>query len=86
MAQATVRRWGKNLAIRVPPDVVERTGLVDGEQVEIEARDGDIVIRRPVARAHKSAATAAEEIIDERQRYRLDRKAILRLVAEGRRR
>lgn len=85
MSQATVGRWGKNLAIRVPLDIAKRTGLVDGERVEIEAQDGDIVIRRPVARARKSAATAAEDIIAERQRYRLDRKAILRLVAEGRR-
>lgn len=85
MSRATVGRWGKNLAIRVPLDVAKRTGLVDGELVEIEAQDGDIVIRRPVARARETAALAAEEIIAERQRYRLDRKAILRLVAEGRR-
>ena len=84
MAQVTVGRWGKNLAIRVPLDVAKRTGLVDGERVEIEAQDGDIVIRRPVAPAGKTAAMAAEEIIAERQRYPLDRKAILRLVAEGR--
>lgn len=86
MSQATVGRWGKNLAIRVPLDVAKRTGLVDGELVEIEAQDGDIVIRRPVARARKTAAIAAEEIIAERQHYRLDRKAIVRLIAEGRRR
>jgi antitoxin component of MazEF toxin-antitoxin module len=85
MSQATVGRWGKNLAIRVPLDVAKRTGLVDGERVEIEARDGDIVIRRPAARARKTAEMAAEEILAERQRYRLDRKAILRLIAEGRR-
>jgi len=85
MSQATVGRWGKNLAIRVPLDVAKRTGLVDGELVEIEAQDGDIVIRRPIARARKTAVSAAEEIIAERQRYRLDRKAILRLIAEGRR-
>ena len=85
MSQATVGRWGKNLAIRVPLDVAKRTGLVDGELVEIEAQDGDIVIRRPIARARKTAVSTAEEIIAERQRYRLDRKAILRLIAEGRR-
>jgi antitoxin component of MazEF toxin-antitoxin module len=85
MSQATVGRWGKNLAIRIPLDVAKRTGLVDGERVEIEAQDGEIVIRRTAAQARKAAATAAEEIITERQRYRLDRKALLRLIAGGRR-
>jgi antitoxin component of MazEF toxin-antitoxin module len=86
MARAIVRRWGKNLAIRVPHDVVARTGLVDGERVDVEAQDGDIVVRRAVARTSTGAAiTAAEEIINERRRYRLDRRAVLRLIAEGRR-
>lgn len=85
MSQATVGRWGKNLAIRVPLDVAKRTALVDGELVEIEAQDGDIVIRRPLARARRVTALAAEDIIAERQLYRLHRKAILRLVARGRR-
>ena len=85
MSQATVEHWGKNLAIRIPFDVAKRTRLVDGERVEVEARDGDIVIRRPNPRACKAAAMAAEEIIAERQRHRLDRKAILRPIAGGRR-
>lgn len=85
MSQATVGRWGKNLAIRVPAEVAKQAGLADGERVEIEARDGDIVIRRPSARLRRSAQTAAEEIIEESQRYPLDRKAMRRLVAEGRR-
>ncbi|MFO1158110.1 MAG: AbrB/MazE/SpoVT family DNA-binding domain-containing protein [Reyranellaceae bacterium] len=85
MAQAIVGRWGKNLAIRVPHDVVEQTGLVDGERVEIEAQHGDIVIRRAVSPARKrDAIAAAEDIINERQRYRLDRKTILRPIDEGR--
>lgn len=85
MSQATVGRWGKNLAIRVPLDVARRTGLADGERVEIEAQDGDIVIRRPSAKARKSSMAAAEEIIEERQRHPLDGKAMRQLVAEGRR-
>jgi antitoxin component of MazEF toxin-antitoxin module len=85
MSQATVGRWGKNLAIRVPLEVARRAGLADGERVEIEAQDGDIVIRRLAARARKSAVAAAEEIIAERRRHRLDRKAMRQLIAEGRR-
>jgi antitoxin MazE len=85
MSQVTVGRWGKNLAIRVPLDVARKAGLADGETVEIQAQDGDIVIRRLSARARASAAAAAEEIIAERGRHRLDRKAMRALIAKGRR-
>jgi antitoxin MazE len=85
MSQATVGRWGKNLAIRVPSEVARKAGLADGERVEIQAQDGDIVIRRLSARARAAAAAAAEEIIAERGRHRLGRKAMRALIAEGRR-
>ena len=46
MARATIGKWGTDLAIRLPSDIVTATSLSDGERVEIEAHDGDIVIRR----------------------------------------
>jgi antitoxin MazE len=46
MSQVTVGKWGKNLAIRFPAQIVRAAELNDGERLEIEARDGDIVIRR----------------------------------------
>jgi antitoxin MazE len=46
MSQTTVGKWGRDLAIRLPSDIVTATRLSNGERVEIEARDGDIVIRR----------------------------------------
>ena len=46
MSHITVGRWGKNLAVRFPGDVAREIGLREGEQVEIEAEDGAIVIRR----------------------------------------
>ncbi len=46
MSQVTVGKWGKNLAVRFPGDIVRAAGLRDGERLRIEARDGDIVIRR----------------------------------------
>ncbi|MGH7813852.1 MAG: AbrB/MazE/SpoVT family DNA-binding domain-containing protein [Candidatus Binataceae bacterium] len=48
MPPATVGKWGKNLAIRFPGEIAKAAGLNGGEQVEIEARGGDIVIRRAV--------------------------------------
>lgn len=46
MPQATVGKWGKTLAIRFPGEVVRTTQLREGERVEIEAHEGEIVIRR----------------------------------------
>jgi antitoxin MazE len=46
MAQATVGKWGKNLAVRFPGEIVKASGLRDGERVEIETQEGIIIIRR----------------------------------------
>ena len=46
MSHVTIGRWGKSLALRVPSDVADEAGLKEGERVDIEARDGNIVIRR----------------------------------------
>lgn len=47
MSHVTIGRWGRNLAVRFPADIAKSLDLHDGEQVEIETRDGAIVIRRP---------------------------------------
>ena len=85
MAYVTVGKWGKNLAIRFPLDIARAAGLSDGERVEIEARDGDVVIRRPNAGAVAEAQAAAEEIIEERSRHSLGDVTIRELLDEGRR-
>ena len=48
MPQVTVGKWGKNLAIRFPNEIVKAARLSDGDHVEIEALNGHIVIRRTV--------------------------------------
>jgi antitoxin MazE len=45
MTQATLGKWGNNLAVRLPGDIVRTARLHDGERVEIEALDGAIIIR-----------------------------------------
>jgi antitoxin MazE len=50
MPRATVGRWGKSLAVRLPEEIVEAAGLHRGEHVEIEAQAGTVVIRRAVPR------------------------------------
>ena len=49
MSQATIGKWGTDLIIRLPSDIVTATRLSDGERVEIEAHNGEIVIRRAAA-------------------------------------
>lgn len=50
MPRVTVGKWGKNLAVRFPGEIADAARLSDGERVQIETRDGDIVIRRAVPR------------------------------------
>ena len=85
MFHAIIGKWGKNLAVRVPVEIAKTAGLVDGERVEIETRDGDILIRRPAAHARADAQAAAEEIIGDQGSHRLDIVTIRELIEEGRR-
>jgi antitoxin MazE len=85
MSQVTVGKWGKNLAVRFPLEFAKAAGLREGERVEIEAHDGDIVIRRPVARVRADAEVAAEEIISESRNHSLGEVTIRELLEEGRR-
>ena len=48
MAQVTVSKWGKSLAIRLPGEIVKAVGLSDGERVEVETKGGNIFIRRAI--------------------------------------
>lgn len=38
-------RWGNSLAVRIPKDVVESAGLVEGQELDAEARDGGVALR-----------------------------------------
>jgi len=71
VTQVIVGKWGKSLAIRVPLEVARAAGLSDGENVEIEALDGDIVIRRSVGHTRElelARAAAAEIVADSKGR------------------
>ena len=85
MSKAIVGKWGKSLAVRIPGDVARSAELSEGEAVEIEMRDGDIVIRRSTALARAAAEAAADEIMSEAVHYGLDDAEIRELLEEGRR-
>jgi antitoxin MazE len=87
MTKVTVGRWGKSLALRVPLDVVQASGLADGEQVEIELKGGDIIVRRSEARAEvrARALAALKEIAADSKGRTLGGISIRDLIDEGRR-
>ena len=87
MVRAVVGRWGNNLAVRVPLEVARASGLTDGERVEIEVQDGDLLIRRAEARARASreVQAAAAEIVADSKRHALGDVTIRELLDEGRR-
>jgi antitoxin component of MazEF toxin-antitoxin module len=87
MTKVTVGTWGKNLAVRVPQDMARLAGLVDGEQVEIEVKDGDILIRRSDAKtkARTEALAAMERIIERSKGVTLGDVTLRELIDDGRR-
>ena len=46
MSQVVVGRWGKSLAVRIPSEVADAAGIAEGERVEIETHEAEILIRR----------------------------------------
>ncbi len=87
MTKVTVGRWGKSLALRVPLDVVQASGLADGEQVEIDLIDGDIVIRRADAKteARVRALEALDRLFENSKDVTLGDVTLRELIEEGRR-
>lgn len=43
--RAIVGTWGANLAVRLPRDAARAAGFVQGMEVELEARRGEIIVR-----------------------------------------
>jgi antitoxin component of MazEF toxin-antitoxin module len=68
----------------LPGEIVRAIGIADGETVEIEAKDGEIVIRRAAAGNRADGLAAAEEIIAEARHYSLGDITIRELIEDGR--
>ena len=45
-----VARWGNSLAVRLPRQVLEQTGIAEGTAVDLDVEDGRVVIRPAVPR------------------------------------
>lgn len=51
--KTTAQRWGNSLAIRVPKRVAEEAGLREKDAVEIEVREGALVVRPHLRRVYR---------------------------------
>jgi antitoxin MazE len=43
--QATIRKWGNSLGLRIPKPLADDAGVAAGSKVEVSMRDGGILIR-----------------------------------------
>lgn len=50
MSRAIIGKWGRSLAVRIPGEVATAAGIDEGQRVEIEALDGNVLIRRVAPR------------------------------------
>ena len=50
VSRVIVGKWGKNLAVRLPTEIVRAVGVKSGERLDIEAHNGEIIIRRAIPR------------------------------------
>ncbi len=42
--------WGANIALRLPRDIARQAGFSNGTAVEVEARDGEVIVRAAAPR------------------------------------
>lgn len=86
MSQATVGKWGKSLAVRLPREIADAVGIVHGEIVDLETRDGDVVIHPSESKrnARADALAAIEEILAARKGYSLGGMRIRELIDDDR--
>ena len=45
-ANLHIRKWGSSLAVRIPKAVAEQCGVSEGSAVEMDAQEGQIVLRK----------------------------------------
>jgi antitoxin MazE len=53
LMKTTAQKWGNSLAIRVPKRVAEEAGLREKDSVDIEVREGTLVVRPHLRRVYR---------------------------------
>ncbi len=44
--RSSVARWGNSLAVRLPKGIADSAEIGEGTEIELECKDGEIVLRR----------------------------------------
>jgi antitoxin MazE len=45
MAVQIVKRWGNSLAVRIPSNLATQASLTEGQEVDVEVQDGQLLVR-----------------------------------------
>ncbi len=45
-ANLHIRKWGSSLAVRIPKAIAEQWGVSEGSAIEMDASDGQVVMRK----------------------------------------
>jgi antitoxin MazE len=45
MAIQTLKRWGNSLAVRIPASVALEAAFSEGQEVDVDVKDGQVLIR-----------------------------------------
>lgn len=80
MVKAVVGKWGKNIALRMPAEIVQTSGLALGEEVDVDTQGRKIVITRPAAEARAKAEAAARRIRERSKGHSLAGLSIRELI------
>ncbi|WP_208948366.1 AbrB/MazE/SpoVT family DNA-binding domain-containing protein [Segnochrobactrum spirostomi] len=85
MTEIKIDRWGRGLAITLPEDVAREFGLAAGQILEIESREGELLLRRAGRASDAGNTTVADEILQAARGRRLGGVALRDLIGDGRR-
>jgi antitoxin MazE len=45
MAVQTLKRWGNSLAVRIPANVASEAAFSEGQEVDVQVQDGQVLVR-----------------------------------------
>lgn len=45
MAIQTLKRWGNSLAVRIPANVANEVAFSEGQEVDVQVQDGQVMVR-----------------------------------------
>jgi len=45
MAIQTLKRWGNSLAVRIPASVATEAAFTEGQEVDVQVQDGQLMVR-----------------------------------------